>query len=308
MSDAGRTSRALAWRQLLRIGNVFTAVSNVIAGYLIVAGGWTPVAPLLALVLASAFLYTAGMALNDAFDAELDAEERPERPIPSGRISRESALAVGWGLLAAGVACGALASWLTGAPGPCTIASCLAVMIVLYDGGIKNSWAGPWAMGWCRTLNVLLGGSLVGGAEPWFALGVYAVAVGIYTVGLTLVARHEAGAPRSSTGLEKYLVPTAGAVLFAWPWTQLGRGALSIGPVIASVGLFVVSVYAAVAVRRATESSEPTVIRSSVKQLIVGFVLIDACGAAAAAGVGSGVAVLALLLPAIVGARRAPMT
>ena len=33
-------------------------------------------------------LYAAGMVLNDAFDAELDARERPERPIPSGRISR----------------------------------------------------------------------------------------------------------------------------------------------------------------------------------------------------------------------------
>ena len=31
------------------------------------------------------------MALNDVFDAELDQEERPERPIPSGRVSLSAA-------------------------------------------------------------------------------------------------------------------------------------------------------------------------------------------------------------------------
>ena len=45
--------------------------------------------------------------LNDFFDAEVDAVERPERPIPSGRISRSTAGCVGWSLLAAGV----LAAW-----------------------------------------------------------------------------------------------------------------------------------------------------------------------------------------------------
>ena len=36
---------------------------------------------------ASVCLYWAGMAANDWADRELDAVERPERPIPSGRIS-----------------------------------------------------------------------------------------------------------------------------------------------------------------------------------------------------------------------------
>ncbi|MEV6706402.1 4-hydroxybenzoate polyprenyltransferase, partial [Micromonospora wenchangensis] len=34
---------------------------------------------------ASVLLYWAGMAANDWADRGLDAEERPERPIPSGR-------------------------------------------------------------------------------------------------------------------------------------------------------------------------------------------------------------------------------
>ena len=42
------------------------------------------------LLLSSAGLYLGGMVLNDVFDARLDAVERPERPIPSGRVSIRS--------------------------------------------------------------------------------------------------------------------------------------------------------------------------------------------------------------------------
>ena len=31
------------------------------------------------------------MVLNDVFDAEVDAREQPDRPIPSGRVSRRAA-------------------------------------------------------------------------------------------------------------------------------------------------------------------------------------------------------------------------
>src|SRR5262245_63491269 len=48
---------------------------------------------------AGSLFYSGGMALNDAFDAEIDARERPERPIPSGRVSRGTVLALGFGML-----------------------------------------------------------------------------------------------------------------------------------------------------------------------------------------------------------------
>src|SRR2546429_3915285 len=41
---------------------------------------------------ASVCLYWAGMAANDWADRELDAKERPERPIPSGRVSPGTAV------------------------------------------------------------------------------------------------------------------------------------------------------------------------------------------------------------------------
>ena len=58
------------------------------------------------ILLAAAFslLYTGGMYLNDAFDREVDARERPERPIPSGRVRAGSVFAIGFGLLGMGIA------------------------------------------------------------------------------------------------------------------------------------------------------------------------------------------------------------
>ena len=44
------------------------------------------------LALASVLMYWSGMALNDWADREADAVERPERPIPSGRVRPGAAL------------------------------------------------------------------------------------------------------------------------------------------------------------------------------------------------------------------------
>src|SRR5688500_19334903 len=56
------------------------------------------------LACASVCLYWAGMAANDWADRDLDAVERPDRPIPSGRVSPSAALGVAAALTAAGLA------------------------------------------------------------------------------------------------------------------------------------------------------------------------------------------------------------
>lgn len=191
MSSVARPSRMLAWWQLLRAANVFTAASNVIAGFLIVQHGFEPAAVLATLIASSACLYLAGMVLNDFFDAEVDAVERPERPIPSGRISRSTAGFVGWNLLAAGVLASWLAAWLSHRPVAALIGALLAIAVVQYNSLLKNTWAGPVAMGWCRTLNVFLGASIAADLSDEPLAWAFAFGVGVYTVGLTYVARSE---------------------------------------------------------------------------------------------------------------------
>jgi hypothetical protein len=107
------------------------------------------------LAAASVCLYWAGMAANDWADRELDAVERPERPIPSGRISASAALTVASGLTVAGVGLAAA----SGGKRALTVAIPLAAAIWSYDVTFKNSARGPAVMALCRGLDVLLGAS-----------------------------------------------------------------------------------------------------------------------------------------------------
>ncbi|NJP97967.1 UbiA family prenyltransferase [Nonomuraea sp. FMUSA5-5] len=105
------------------------------------------------LACSSVCLYWAGMAANDWADRHLDATERPERPIPSGRVSPGTALGVAVGLTAAGLTTAALA----GGRRALAVAVPLAGAIWAYDLAAKNTRAGPLVMAACRGLDVLLG-------------------------------------------------------------------------------------------------------------------------------------------------------
>src|ERR1041385_6358805 len=94
-------SKFLAYAQLMRLPNVFTAVADPLARWFVVGGG-LPAWHVIALVGASAGLYTSGIVYNDYFDYELDCRERPERPLPSGAITRGRAAGLGAALMAAG--------------------------------------------------------------------------------------------------------------------------------------------------------------------------------------------------------------
>ena len=88
------------WRVALRLGrvsNLPTVWTNTLTG-IVLAGGSVADAPTVPLVLALSLFYVAGMYLNDAYDAEVDARERPERPIPAGQVGAETVFAVGFGL------------------------------------------------------------------------------------------------------------------------------------------------------------------------------------------------------------------
>src|SRR4029450_9355617 len=97
-----------AYFELLRPANVVTALGDVLAGFAI--AGLRHPERLPWLLLGSCCLYAGGVVLNDVFDRDLDRIERPERPIPSGRVSTRHAATLGGALLAIGIASAAGAS------------------------------------------------------------------------------------------------------------------------------------------------------------------------------------------------------
>jgi hypothetical protein len=298
-----------AWRELLRAANVFTAVSNVVAGALIAIGPWPDPWALLAACVASVLLYEAGMVLNDAFDADLDTLERPERPIPSGRIDRQRAFLVGWSLLAAGVVAAAIAGSRAATPGPVVVALCLALMIVLYDSGLKQTWAGPGALGWCRTLNVLLGASLAAGlgvaplSEPslWVAAG----GVGLYATALTWLAQSEVAAS-SATPIRGSVALAAAsiAVLAAWGLESAPPSARTLW-LLGTAAMLWVTLGGA---PQLLTAPDPQAVRKQVGRMIVGFLVIDAYLAGISAGWLAAAAVALLIVPTRLAARTTPMT
>ena len=159
---SGRRSLAAGLLELLRPPNVFTAVADSAAGLALVnlgvftlrdAGLWC--------LPASACLYLGGMALNDYFDREVDARERPDRPIPAGVVPAGAALGLGGGLLGAGVAFAGLAG-----AGALLVAIALAGAILAYDARLKGTVVGFVNMGLCRGLNFSMPLALSGGIFP----------------------------------------------------------------------------------------------------------------------------------------------
>ena len=297
----------LAWWQLLRAANVFTAASNVIAGFLLVQRGWQPVEPLLLLVLTSGLLYEAGMVLNDVCDAKLDAVERPERPIPSGRVSKRNALRVGIALLIGGIVSGISVTWITGQLAPSLIAVTLAATIALYNVRAKSTRLGLLTMGLCRFLNVCLGASIspaltTGAADAWLL----AWAIFFHTYGLTRIARHEAD---SIDNVD--LWAGSASVLMGGIWlTGLPiaseDAAISLTAWVAiCLGLLSWEIYLAYNLISAASHG---VVRQTVGRLIMLFLVIDAAACTLAVGWAAGLAVLSMIVPMKLLARLTPMT
>src|SRR6201991_4029282 len=122
-APASRLPRTLRdYAELVRAPAGLSVPGDVVAGAA-AAGALRARTP--ALAGASVLLYWGGMAANDWADRRLDATERPERPIPSGRIAPGRGFAVAAGLTAAGVA----VAGLTGGRRALTVAVPLAAAV-----------------------------------------------------------------------------------------------------------------------------------------------------------------------------------
>ncbi|WP_246855082.1 SCO3242 family prenyltransferase [Cellulomonas sp. Y8] len=188
---SGLPARVRDHLELVRAPAVLTVLGDTVAGAS--AAGHPLTGRRAVLPLASACLYAGGMALNDWADRAVDAVERPERPIPSGRIAPRHALAVAGGLGAAGLALAAAG----GGRRALAVAVPLAAAVWLYDARLKDTVAGPGAMAACRGLDVLLGA----GVGRLRAAAPAAAAVAAHTAGVTLLSRGEVhGSTRATAG------------------------------------------------------------------------------------------------------------
>ncbi len=199
----------LAYLKLMRISALPTLWSNTITAYALVWSAKFALFPFSEksfwlLLAASTLFYLAGMVLNDFFDAKIDAVERPERMIPSGRVARWKAGVLGSAFL--------IFAWLIvvvndaerlypyfGLDSASLMAALLTLCIVGYNAFLKRiPVLGPVTMGACRFFNILLVFTWMWTLNWSFHSGLvlYPGLVGIYVTAITMLSCYEARHPK----------------------------------------------------------------------------------------------------------------
>ncbi|BAZ49108.1 UbiA prenyltransferase [Nostoc sp. NIES-4103] len=286
------------WRgylELMRPANIVTAWADILVGF--AASGWiifddfingqasfVNLIPLGWLLLATTGLYGGGIVFNDIFDAQLDAKERPNRPIPSDRVSLQNATLLGSLLFAIGIAAAFQVSLLSG-----IIGIVITFAALLYDAIAKHhGFFGPLNMGLCRGCNLLLGVSAVPAivAERWYL----AMIPVLYIAAITAISQGEVHGGKKITGILAILLISI--VLTA----VLALGFLQDYTVIAALPFAVL-----LAIRvlpnfvNAAREPVPEKIRTAVKVGVLSLIILDATVAAGFAGLYYGLLVLILL-------------
>ncbi len=271
--------------ELVRLPAVLSVPGDVLLGAA-ASGQLRDVPRAAGLTAASCCLYLAGMALNDYADRALDAVERPNRPIPSGRVTPGFALGLA-GALTAGAAVLA-----TAADGPraLLVAVPLAAAVWSYDLALKQTPVGAGAMSACRTLDVLMGSGAHGAARALPSAGV----VGAHIAVTTTVSRSEvegatAALPRAALGATAAVAAAAAAVAARSSRSPLRRAAAA-----GMVGLYTATVGGAHV--EAMRDPSPKKLQQAVGASVLGLIPLEA-GLVAGAGALAPAAALAGLWP-----------
>jgi 4-hydroxybenzoate polyprenyltransferase len=287
--------------QLMRPANIVTAIADIVAGaslsyYVapnativshLAQSAWNivsfPVHELPFLMLATVGLYGGGVVLNDVFDAELDKIERPERPIPSGKVRKQNASWLGFGLLVMGILCAFYVSILSGG-----IAFAVACLAVLYDyKGKHHAFFAPLNMGLCRGGNLLLGASIMNSnvLDFWFLAFIPIV----YIAAITTVSRgevHGGDTKNLRLGFMMYLAVVISLILLMFFFS---KNIIALPFLL----LFVYSIFPPLL--KAMQEPIPTNVMKAVKSGVISLIVLDATLATIFANWYLGAIVLTLL-------------
>ncbi|MBN3885661.1 MAG: UbiA-like protein EboC [Nostoc sp. JL34] len=280
----------------MRPANIVTAWADILLGFAAsgsgiiftkLINGEASVAiliPLTWLLLATTGLYGGGIVFNDVFDAELDAKERPNRAIPSGRVSSQNATLLGSILFAIGILAAFQVSLLSAA-----IAIFITLSCLLYNSLAKHHpFFGPLNMGLCRGSNLLLGVSAVPEiiGERWYL----ALIPILYIAAITAISQGEVHGGKKITGVLALLL--IATVLTA----VLALGLLEDYTAIAALP-FAIFLAIRILPNFIKAAREPIAenIRNAVKIGVLSLIVLDATIASGFAGLYYGLLVLILL-------------
>lgn len=296
------SQRVKEYLQLIRLPNVFTTPSNILAGYFAAvtttAAAEADGVHLIAIMVSSGLLYIAGIVLNDYFDIEIDKKERPSRPLPSGKISKGYALTIAIVALL-------IANIIALVVGPISLAISLALtlLIIAYDYQLKYSVLGPFAMGGTRSLNVIFGASpvlLYIDNHSVAIVGVAAASLFFYVSSITILSKKEVGKERPNStlvilivfGVILAIVPLG--MLLQFEWTFLLNLSIFAGVTIVTFRQYI--------------AKEVPSVQKAVRNMVISIIILDSVFVSGTAGLPYGLATLLLIAPVVVLAKKLYVT
>lgn len=289
---------------LVRLPNLFTLPSNILVGMATVSSlafTLTSFTQFLLLVTISVLLYCVGIVLNDLYDFDIDKKERPNRPLPSGKISRRSAI-----VLVAIFSTLALILSLQVSFSTLVISSILFSVIFGYDKYLKNTHAGPFTIASARVMNILLGTSVslrsVDSYSQIVTLTFILIITFVYVSLIGFISRYEVHGFSDNT---KLLLPPAivatvisSIILF----TLMGFFKLE-SLIILSLFSFIMIISFSRIYRRDSGRTQQIV-----RNMILSIIVLDSTFLTGIIGIELGLVVLTLMAPLLVLANKMYMT
>lgn len=308
-------SKIRGFLKLVRPANIITAWSNILVGAAIAYGTLNDESlpmfdfinyfnfDIVLLIISTSGLYGGGIVMNDYFDANLDAKERPERPIPKGLISKKNALNFAIILYTIGVISAFCVNIFSG-----IIACSLVGLTLIYNAFSKhNSFLGPLNMGICRAVNWLLGMSICATFFSSFLL--WLIIPLLYIFGITLVSRSEVIGEKGNNLI-------IGVGLYIFVILVIALSGLSSNR---TTGIFIFFmlmpfiIYFFHKVLKPTllainGGGKPELVMKAVKSAVIGVIIVDASVAVIFLGIIYGVIILVLMPSSIYLSKRFAVT
>ncbi len=157
-------SAVKSYIELIRLPNCLIIALATYVGYIVSSTSLQVSEKLLVLMLSSFFIAAGGNSINDYFDLEIDKVNKPWRPIPSGRISPNTAYKFSLLMFLIGT----ILSFLTNIQ--CILLAVLATLLLYYYSKMikRKGFLGNITIATLSALNLLYGGFL--GEEPLISL------------------------------------------------------------------------------------------------------------------------------------------
>lgn len=176
--------------QLVRFPGIFTAFSNVLIGYFFSLYVNPESFSLPYLLVTSGMLFSAGMIFNDFFDINIDTKERPDRPFPSRKISKQNALFLGISLIVIANIFAFFVGYYA-----LILSIFMTIIILLYNYKLKfHQFFGIFSLSGIRFLNIILGFSILPFSVETFQ---FAFPIAIFVGGISILAKDETDSIKS---------------------------------------------------------------------------------------------------------------